>query len=390
MKLALIRKKYSPFGGAERYLDTLVEHLLGLGHEVHIFANQWESETGISQPKTGRLFFHKVPMIKGLSVLKLLSFAINARRLLKKERFDVIHSFERTLYQDIYRAGDGCHKEWLIQRAKYEAPWKTFLVRVNPLHWVFLWIEKQIFKQNNTKIVIANSERGKEEIIRHYNFPPERIRVILNAVDSTRFHPDNRKKYRKAVRARLGIAEDESAMLFLGSGFERKGLKFAIEALSMMHDPKIKLIVAGRDYSRRYKRQARMLGVIDNVLFCGPTKESEKLYAAADVFVLPTVYDPFSNACLEAMASGVPVVTSKINGVSELIEDGITGVCVEDPSDVEALKQAIEQLLQRGNSETIEWAKTKGRLMNMENHIRETIECYETMLFSRRVGSAHQ
>jgi UDP-glucose:(heptosyl)LPS alpha-1,3-glucosyltransferase len=133
-----------------------------------------------------------------------------------------------------------------------------------------------------------------------------------------------------------------------------------------------------------------MLGVIDNVLFCGPTKESEKLYAAADVFVLPTVYDPFSNACLEAMASGVPVVTSKINGVSELIEDGITGVCVEDPSDVEALKQAIEQLLQRGNSETIEWAKTKGRLMNMENHIRETIECYETMLFSRRVGSAHQ
>lgn len=380
MKLALIRKKYSPFGGAERYLDTLVEHLLGLGHEVHIFANQWESETGISQPKTGRLFFHKVPMIKGLSVLKLLSFAINARRLLKKERFDVIHSFERTLYQDIYRAGDGCHKEWLIQRAKYEAPWKTFLVRVNPLHWVFLWIEKQIFKQNNTKIVIANSERGKEEIIRHYNFPPERIQVIYNGVDSNRFHTGVREKLREAVRHQLGLTPDDRALLFLGSGFERKGLRFTIDAVSMIRDRKVKLIVAGRDNSRRYKRQAANLGVLDKVLFYGPAKKPEKLHAAADVFVLPPIYEPFSNACLEAMASGVPVVTSKINGVSELIEDGITGVCLEDPSDVGALKDAIQRLLRQGNSETIKWAKRKYRLMDIENHVRETVECYEAML----------
>jgi len=380
MKLALIRKKHSPFGGAERYLDTLVEHLLRLGHELHIFANQWESEAGISQPKTGRLFFHKVPMVNGLSVLKLLSFAINARRLLKKERFDVIHSFERTLYQDIYRAGDGCHKEWLVQRAKYEAPWKTFLVRVNPLHWAFLWIEKQIFKQNNTKIVIANSERGKEEIIRHYNFPPEQIQVIYNGVDSNRFHTALREKLRKDVRDRLGITVDDRVVLFLGSGFERKGLRFAIEALSMMHDPKIKLIVAGRDDSRRYKRQAIRLGVMNSVLFYGPTKEPERLYAAADVFVLPTVYEPFSNACLEAMASGVPVVTSKINGVSELIEDGITGVCLEDPSDVGALKDAIQRLLRQGNSETVRWAERKCRSMDVKNHVRETVECYEAML----------
>lgn len=380
MKLALIRKKYSPFGGAERYVDTLVEHLLGLGHEVHIFANQWESATRNPQLATGKLFFHKVPMIKGMSALKVLSFAINAKRLLQKEKFDLIHSFERTLYQDVYRAGDGCHKEWLIQRAKYESTWKTFLVRTNPLHWSFLWIEKQIFNQKNTKIIIANSQRGKEEIIRHYGFPSDRICILYNGVDSTSFHPDNRQKFRKAVRDQIGLAEDDKIMLFLGSGFERKGLRFAIEALCKMNDPKIKLIVVGRDNPRKFKKQVIRLGVIDKVIFYGSTEEPERLYAAADIFVLPTIYEPFSNACLEAMASGLPVVTSKINGVSELIEDGITGVCVEDPSDVEALKEAIQRLLRQGNTETIKWSERKCRFIDIENHVRETVKCYEAML----------
>ena len=380
MKVALIRKKYSPFGGAERYLDTLVERLLGLGHEVHIFANQWESTTRNSKLETQKLFFHDVPMIKGLPFLEVLSFAINAGRLLKKERFDVIHSFERTLYQDIYRAGDGCHKEWLIQRAKYEPPWKTFLVRINPLHWSFLWIEKQLFSLHNTKMVIANSQRGKEEIIRHYDFPPDRIRVIYNGVDSNRFHPNNREKFRKGVRDRLGLTEDDKVVLFLGSGFERKGLSFAIESLNRMNERKAKLLVAGKDNPRRYRRQARRLGVIDRVIFYGPTKEPEKLYAAADVFLLPTIYEPFSNACLEAMVSGVPVITSKGNGVSELIEHGITGVCVEDPSDVESLKGAVQMLLRQGNSKTTKWAKTKCQLIGIENHVGETVACYKAML----------
>ncbi|MBW1740966.1 MAG: glycosyltransferase family 4 protein [Deltaproteobacteria bacterium] len=380
MKVALIRKKYSPFGGAERYVDTLVRHLLDLGHEVHIFANEWESATRGTQSATQRLVFHRVPMIKGLSVLKLLSFAINVRRLLKKERFEIVHSFERTLYQDIARAGDGCHKEWLIQRAKYEPFWKRVLVGINPLHWSFLWIEKQIFDKKNTQIVIANSQRGKEEIIRHYGFPAERIRVIYNGVDTKRFNPACRGKFRKAVRDFLGLSEDIRVLLFLGSGFERKGLKFAIESLSKINEPKIKLVVAGKDNPKRYRMQARRLGVVDKVIFYGPTKEPERLYGAADVFVLPTIYEPFSNACLEAIASGVPVVTSKINGFSEFIEDGVTGVCVEDPSDIEALKGAIQRLLRQDNRETIKWAKTKGRLIDVENHVRETVKCYEAVL----------
>jgi len=94
VKIALIRKKYTPFGGAERYIDALIGQLLDLGHEVHIFANEWQIVNAERKAQNGKLFFHNVPMIKGLSVLKVLSFALSARRLVKKERFDVIHSFE--------------------------------------------------------------------------------------------------------------------------------------------------------------------------------------------------------------------------------------------------------------------------------------------------------
>jgi UDP-glucose:(heptosyl)LPS alpha-1,3-glucosyltransferase len=391
VKIALIRKKYSAFGGAERYVDSLVGHLLELGHEIHIFANKWESAThnlqtlrglnsSATASETGGLFFHRVPMIKGLSVLKVLSFAINVQRLIRKESFDVVHSFERTLHQDIYRAGDGCHKEWLIQRAKHEPIWKTFLVRSNPLHWSFLWIEKQLFEHYNTKIVIANSQRGKEEIIRHYGFPADRICVIYNGVDNTRFHPNNRKRFRKAVRNELNLAEDDRVMLFLGSGFERKGLKYAIEALGASRDEKTKLIVAGRDNPRKYQRHATRLGIADRVLFNGPTQEPERLYAVADVFVLPTIYEPFSNACVEALASGLSVVTSRINGASELIEEGITGVSVEDPSDAERLRDAVERLLQHGNNGAVKWAETRGRLMGIRDHVKQTVGCYVSMV----------
>ena len=109
-------------------------------------------------------FFIDVPMLKWLSVLQVMTFAVNVRRMLKRQQFDIIHSFERTLYQDIYRAGDGCHREWLAQRRKIDPPGKSILHRINPLHIALLWIEKQIFKEGNYKAIMANSQGGKKKL----------------------------------------------------------------------------------------------------------------------------------------------------------------------------------------------------------------------------------
>src|SRR3989338_8983700 len=224
MKIAIIRQRYVAYGGAENVVSQFVEELVRQGHTVHVFANRWKVKD--EEPKG--VVFHHVPLLAWGSFLKLISFALFCRLQVRKGSFDVVHSFERTLRQDIYRAGDGCHREWLHQRQKRLSPFKKILILLNPFHWATLFIERRIFTGGRTKKIIANSNRGKEEIIRRYGTSPSKIEVIYNGVDLSRFHPSNREKYRNKIRSQFRIDEKELVVLFVGSGFERKGLQFLI------------------------------------------------------------------------------------------------------------------------------------------------------------------
>ncbi|HOO89204.1 MAG TPA: glycosyltransferase family 4 protein [Syntrophales bacterium] len=344
MKIALVREKYTDFGGAERYLANLAEHLLLSGHEVHIFAHEWNSRN-TEGTKCSRFHVHKVPVVMGLSVLRVISFAVNVRRLLKRERFDIIHSFERTLCQDVYRAGDGCHREWLLQRRLIDPWYKTISIRLNPLHMALLAIERRIFTEGNYRMIIANSKRGKEEIMHHYGVPSERIKVIYNAVDTDRYALHDPEGDRADMRRSLAIPLHDRVLLFVGSGFRRKGLRATMQALVEL-DSTIRLIVVGKDRLRPYRKLAEALGIEDRMHFTGPVVQTERYYNASDLFVFPTIYEPFSNVCLEAMAAGLPVVTSKINGASEAILEGENGFIVENPVDAHEIAGKIRKGLQ--------------------------------------------
>ncbi|HYB19835.1 MAG TPA: glycosyltransferase family 4 protein, partial [Thermodesulfobacteriota bacterium] len=286
---------------------------------------------------------HRVPLVKSPSFVEALSFAFFSKKLLQEESFDIIHSFERTFYQDIYRAGDGCHREWLIQRGKMD-PWvKRWTYRMNPLHSTYLFLEKRLFQSPRLKRIIANSQRGKEEIIHHYGVPDEKIEVIYNGVDLEAFHPRNVALFRKALRKELKIPQETLAILFLGSGFRRKGLDRLIASFPRIKKeiPQAVLIVAGKDGIHRYREMAKSLGVERNILFLGPTQRAKELYAASDLFVLPTIYDPFSNACLEALATGIPVLTTRTNGIAELIIDRQNGFLIQDPMNSGEISEKI-------------------------------------------------
>jgi len=332
-------------------------------------------------PKNGgEIIFHKVPIIKGLSFLEALSFAINSKRLLKKEQFDVIHSCERTIYQDIYRAGEGCHREWLIQRAKVESPTKTLLVRLNPLHQVLLALEKRIFKEGHYKYIIANSRRGKEQIIRHYEVPERKVKVIYNGVNSKRFQDLDRNLYRLQIRKEYGLEEKDKVLIFVGSGFKRKGLVYAIRAIAPIKIPNVKLLVVGRDNPKRYINLSERLGLNHRVIFAGSVSHIEKFYAASDVFILPTIYEPFSNACLEAMACGLPVITTDINGVSEFIKAELNGYIVKEPWNIDILSKAIKksldldsQLIRETNHKILE-------RFNWKRHVAEIVDLYLSIM----------
>lgn len=339
MKIAVIRQRYVSHGGAENVVARFVAILLQRGHEVHVFASRWKVPQGEAPP-----IFHRVPTLGWGSFFRLITFAFFCRIGLQRERFDVIYGFERTLVQDIYRAGDGCHREWLEQRKKSSSPLKRLGILLNPFHWTSLWIERRIYAGSRTKKIIANSLRGKEEIIRHYGTSPEKIVVIYNGVSLSRFNPSNRERFREEIRRRFGAPEKELLILFVGSGFERKGLRFLIEALGLLrlrNAPPFKLWVVGKGKIDRYLRIARRAGIEDSVSFIGTYAKMEEIYAAADVFALPTLYDPFANVCLEAMASGVPVVTTRINGASEVLAGPLESLVLESPDDVKGLADIL-------------------------------------------------
>ncbi len=333
MKIALIRKNYTPYGGAENYLNLVSESLHAQRHEVHIFS------TNHRHRKSD--FVHRVRTIRKPSFLSNIFFALNVRYALKKESFDCILSFERTFFQDIYRAGDGCHREWLNKRRKTESFLKRLSFAANPHHLMLLYLEKQCFLRS--KIIIANSIMVKNDILRHYFIPDKKIHVIYNGLDLQRFRPIAKDK-KTTIKNSLGLQNDK-IILFVGADFKRKGLPILLDAFSRANSKNAKLIVVGKKAKTKNLSMAKKLGTDKNVIFWGTENKVEKLYSIADIFVLPTIYDPFSNATLEAMASGLPVITTADNGASELISDGIEGFIIKNPLDADAFAEKISAAL---------------------------------------------
>jgi UDP-glucose:(heptosyl)LPS alpha-1,3-glucosyltransferase len=303
-------------------------------------------------------------MVPGMSFLKAITFAFSARKAVRRANCDLVLSLERTLEQDVYRAGDGCHREWLARRGVPRN-------KLNPLHLTILGLEKCVFSPARTGWIISNSKRGKDEIIQHYGFPAERIEVIYNGVDLDRFQP----------RAAAG-PHDGVCLLFVGTGFERKGLLFCIHALTQL-PPSYRLTVVGRGDIRRYARLAADLGLGDRVRFAGHDLDMPAEYTKADLLVHPAIYEPFSNVCLEALASGVPVVTSRVNGASEIIRHGESGAIIERPGDIAELVAAIRLFENRDASAA---ARKTAEQFPVGENVQRTLD----LLFKVKAAKARQ
>jgi UDP-glucose:(heptosyl)LPS alpha-1,3-glucosyltransferase len=267
---------------------------------------------------------------------RVLALALRARRAVARASWDVVQSHERTLRQDVYRAGEGCHRAYLASEAHPRAR--------GLYHRIVLGLERRVFA--GTPRIVAIAEAGRREIQALYGVAPERIAVVYNGVDLLRFHPDNRVRYRAPVRAAAGIPADAYTLLFVGSGFARKGLGTAIEAFAAFGDRASRLLVLGKGDVRDYQALAARLGVAERVVWLGARADPERWYAGADVVVLPSRYEPFGNVHLEALAAGLPVVASQRAGGAEVIEEGVNGAIVP-PTDARAITVAVERLRER-------------------------------------------
>jgi UDP-glucose:(heptosyl)LPS alpha-1,3-glucosyltransferase len=344
MQVAILRQRVTGWGGAETTLAHLARGLAAAGHRVTVYG---ATRAPAAQPALGPGIGYVPVPVWGGKACRLLSYALNTRRLLRQSPPQVVFSLERTLHQQVYRAGDGCHREWLARRAPFLSPGARLAEGLRPLHRVTLFLEKRLFADPGLRRVIANSRQVQAEITRHYGVAPERIRVIYNGLDRHRFRPLEAAAL-KALRPRLGAPPDSGIVLFVGSGFKRKGLTYLIEAFSSLKDRQSVLWVVGKGNPAPYRRLAGRLGCAGRVRFWGSQAEVSSFYQAATVLALPTLYDPCSNVVLEALACGTPVVTTAANGAAEFLTPGLSGEILAPPDDVAGLAQALDVYLERG------------------------------------------
>ncbi len=348
MKIALIRRGYSSSGGAESYLRRLAAGLATAGHHpVLVTTGDWPLSAWMNDA------------VVRVDARTPEQFAHATRRV--SANCDVVFSMERIGRCDIYRAGDGVHRAWQARRRAFEPIWKPWLRLFNRKNASLLRLEQDTFSCEGARWVIANSDMVRDEILANFDYSKERVVVIRNGYDLAR---SNGTGDRNMVRALNHVPNDHAMILFAGSGWERKGLRFAVNAVKTI--PNATLVVAGKGTWRG--------PLPKNVRLIGPVADMTDLYTAADVFVAPTIYDPFSNACLEALAAGLPVVTTDANGFSEILSDGVHGSIIR-PGDDGALKSALEHWVgQRGNMTVRLVCRTLAQEYSEDRNLRSTLD----------------
>jgi UDP-glucose:(heptosyl)LPS alpha-1,3-glucosyltransferase len=284
-KIHLIREKASKFGGAEVYLSRLSKAL---------------GDNDIDHQIVNSVFPKFLP-----SWLRIISFNLQVC-LTKKNKF--YFSLERIVCSDVYRAGDGVHKVFLSVENKS---------KLNPLHPVYLYLEKRCF--NNAKRIIANSNMIKNEIINTYGIDPNKIDIVYNGIEPKK--ADYKHSFNKLSKE-FNINKDSSILLYVGSGFKRKGVKEFLQIVAKLKDNNIQAFVIGKEKNLKYYEQlSKDLKVDKRVVFTGPRQDVDDFYTISDVFLFPTRYEPFSNVVLEAMSLENAVFTTKQNGAHEILED---------------------------------------------------------------------
>ena len=321
MHLTLVRQRYSPYGGAERFIERALGALGEHGILVTVLAREWIGDPGdvvrCDPFYVGRLW-------------RDWSFARAVCREVARRPFDFVQSHERIACCDIYRAGDGVHAQWLHNRRAILEPLARAGLALNPYHRYVLAAERRLFGSPRLRAVICNSRMVKDEIRAHFGTPDAKLHVIYNGIDLEAFHPRLREMHRAAMRQKLGISQRTPLHLFVGAGFERKGVYRLIEAFARSRQQDAHLVIVGRDKAQaRAARLASSFGITSRVHFAGAQENVLPWYGAADSFALPSLYDPFPNAALEAMACGLPVITTPQCGTAELIDEGVNGYVVD-------------------------------------------------------------
>jgi UDP-glucose:(heptosyl)LPS alpha-1,3-glucosyltransferase len=325
VKLAIVRRRHAAFGGAERFIDNIAGKLAAAGHQLAIVSESWSSGAA-------NIEHIKVPSGGVTRRGKLASFQRGVAAVVGRGNFDLVQTHERLLTADIFRAGDGIHAAWLARLAGEQGTLSDLARRLSGMHRLIAATERRMARETDM-IFVANSALVARELADWLELPPARIRTIENGVDTSVFRPPAE---RDAARRRFNLEGDDPVVAFVGSGFERKGAFKLVEALALPQCRTVRALIAGRD--RRQDALRRRIDALDlagRVQLLNGVDDPLAIYHAADLFALPSLYDPMPNAALEALACGLPLLVTADTGIADAVRDSGAGTVVtRSPDDI--------------------------------------------------------
>jgi UDP-glucose:(heptosyl)LPS alpha-1,3-glucosyltransferase len=319
----------------------------------------------------------------GTAASRRLGFAAAAEHVLRQLDVDVVHDMGHGWYGNVFmphggtRGGSFRQNLALWPRGLHWA--KKAAATLLPRYRTFRQRERRQYVPDGSRLFVALSNMVRRDMVRYHSLPAELIRVVYNGVDVERFSPARRQLQRERVRGELGVVR-EVVFLLVAHNFKLKGVGPAIAATAQLAGGRrdVRLVIVGNDRSARYERLAGRLGCADAVNFVGRARDSAPFYAAADVYVHPTYYDPCSLVVLEALASGLPVITSMHNGAGELLTPGLEGFLLDDPADVTGLADRMRQMMDGDfRAACGRRARELAEQHDLERNYREIVAVYE-------------
>lgn len=374
MRIALVHMRHAHSGGTERYLNLLSAHLAEAGHQPVIVCRS-----------------HAEPSHRGVEFVRLRPFSLGgAARMwnfaravdshIKSSKYDLTFSLGKTWTHDVIRMGGGCHATYLeLAHEATRTPLERAIGKGHRKNRLALEIERKALAPGAYRKVITNSELTKRDAMKRHGIPEDKIHVIHNGTDTEHFHPRLRENAGRALRESLGWNAQHEVLLFLGTGYGRKGLDRVLEATAELAPDRtaLRLLVVGYDSARpAWEARAESLGVAERTVFLGGRSDPEACYAAADVYALPTRYDPFANSTVEALASGLPTITTPSNGGSELIDEGEDGSILSDSPTASEFAQCIAHWFDH-RADGSAAARAKAERHKAWNKLEETRELLE-------------
>jgi UDP-glucose:(heptosyl)LPS alpha-1,3-glucosyltransferase len=395
MHLALNFQRVDPSrGGAETYVADLCRQLIQAGHRVDLYAESWADclHPGVNVvPVAG----------EGRTKLeRIQSFAVNSEAALSQSHHDCSVGFVNTWAHDVIIPQGGVHRGSLnanAQRFPTTALQQFYRLAktVNLKHWVYRSIESKQYDLSRPFRVVAVSNMVKRHLEEFHHVPKQQIHVVPNAIDPSRLDVAQPGAVRCAFRNKLGLEPRDLVGLFVGHNFALKGLKPLLAGIAARRQRNrrarpIQLLVCGSGNPEPYRRLASWLGLADSVHFMGFYPDVNACYRSSDFFVQPTYYDPCSLVVLEALACGLPVITTAQNGASELMADGREGYILTSPDAQGELVAALDHMAVDAARQAMSvQAARLGRNQTFDAHVARLTAIFEEVAASKTRRSPH-